>query len=101
VGERKSHWHKLLITRSIRLTLNPGIGIATRTGVKKLLACALLALGLTFNVEAQRTPPTYPAPIPSTGRFPVPDPGSTAVLLGIGLAALGGLGAVFRKKDQT
>ena len=61
--------------------------------MKKCLASALLALGLILDVQAQRVP----NPDPTTTVRAVPDPGSTAVLLGLGLAAL----AVYRKKDQT
>ena len=56
--------------------------------MKKCLASALLALGLILDVQAQRVPTTI---------VRAPDAGSTAVLLGLGLAAL----AVYRKKDQT
>jgi hypothetical protein len=52
--------------------------------MKKFLACALLALGLTFNVEAIITPVPSPTPPPSR----VPDNGSTAVLLALGALAL-------------
>jgi VPDSG-CTERM motif len=58
--------------------------------MKKFLTFALLTMGLILNAGAQTTNFLPPAP--------VPDPGSTAVLLGIGLAALA---AVYRKKDQT
>ena len=57
--------------------------------MKKCLASALLALGLILDVQAQR--------VPTTTVRAVPDAGSTAMLLGLGLAAL----AVYRKKDQT
>jgi hypothetical protein len=51
--------------------------------MKKYLASALLALGLILNVEAQTyTTTTYIKPAP------VPDNGSTAVLLGVGLLGL-------------
>jgi hypothetical protein len=57
-----------------------------RKTMKKYLACALLAIGLTLSVEAQTTYTTngWVPPPPVT----VPDNGSTAVLLGAGLAAL-------------
>jgi hypothetical protein len=54
--------------------------------MKKFLAIALLTMGLILNVGAQIRPTTA---------ISVPDPGSTAVLLGIGLAAL----AAWRRKN--
>ena len=56
--------------------------------MKKILALALLTVGLILNVGAQTTPIL-------AGAVSVPDPGSTAVLLGIGLAAL----AAWRRKN--
>ncbi len=54
--------------------------------MKKYLACALLAIGLTLNVEAQTTTlTTYSRPAT------VPDNGSTAVLLGFGFLTLAAL----------
>ena len=52
--------------------------------MKKYLAAALLAVGLIMNVQAQ----TYTRPVTYTRVVSVPDSGSTAMLLGIGLAAL-------------
>ena len=48
--------------------------------MKKFLAFALLTMGLILNVGAQA--------YTTTRIVAAPDPGSTAVLLGIGLAAL-------------
>jgi VPDSG-CTERM motif/PEP-CTERM motif len=50
--------------------------------MKKSLAFALLTMGLILNVGAQTTPALAVVTVP------VPDPGSTAVLLGLGFAAL-------------
>jgi VPDSG-CTERM motif/PEP-CTERM motif len=47
--------------------------------MKKFLPFALLTMGLILNVGAQTT---------TTRIVAAPDPGSTAVLLGLGLAAL-------------
>ena len=85
--------------------------------MKKLLASALLAIGLILNVEAQTTRPGPPFVVDSPGppfvvdspgppsgvnppgrpTFSVPDAGSTALLLGLGFAALA---AVRRKINQ-
>jgi hypothetical protein len=52
--------------------------------MKKCLASALLAIGLILNVQAQQRVPNDP----TTTVRAVPDNGSTAVLLGVGLVAL-------------
>jgi hypothetical protein len=59
--------------------------------MKKYLACTLLAIGLTLNVEAVLIPP----PDPETPPVAVPDNGSTAVLLGLGVLTLA---ALYRKR---
>jgi hypothetical protein len=74
--------------------------------MKKLLASALLAMGLILNVEAGPPGPPFvvnpPGPPfvvnpPGSPTFSVPDGGSTVLLLGLGLAALA---AVRRKINQ-
>jgi hypothetical protein len=67
--------------------------------MKKFLASALLAMGLILNVEAQTTRPGPPVGVnpPGPPTFSVPEPGSTALLLGLGFAALT---AVRRKINQ-
>ncbi|HEY5742826.1 MAG TPA: VPDSG-CTERM sorting domain-containing protein [Terrimicrobiaceae bacterium] len=58
--------------------------------MKKYLACALLAIGLTLNAEAGIiNPPPTPPPVT------VPDNGNTAVLLGLGILTLA---ALYRRK---
>jgi hypothetical protein len=52
---------------------------SSSAAMKKFLAFALLTMGLILNVGAQTT---------TTRIVAAPDPGSTAVLLGLGLAAL-------------
>lgn len=59
--------------------------------MKKILAFALLTMGLILNVGAQTTP------ILAVPTVSVPDPGSTAVLLGLGFAAL----AAWHRKNQA
>ena len=54
--------------------------------MKKFLACALLAIGLTLNVNAQVETP--PAGGPGVKVPSVPDNGTTAVLLGLSAVAL-------------
>ena len=57
--------------------------------MKKFLAATLLALGLILNVEAQSYTITSTSAITYTRpTVSVPDNGSTAVLLGIGLLGL-------------
>jgi hypothetical protein len=56
---------------------------SSSAAMKKFLAFALLTMGLILNVGAQTTPV-----LAVVTPVPVPDPGSTAVLLGLGLAAL-------------
>jgi hypothetical protein len=52
---------------------------SSSAAMKKFLPFALLTMGLILNVGAQTT---------TTRIVAAPDPGSTAVLLGLGLAAL-------------
>ncbi|HEY5811738.1 MAG TPA: VPDSG-CTERM sorting domain-containing protein, partial [Terrimicrobiaceae bacterium] len=59
--------------------------------MKKYLACALLAIGLTLNAEAGIIITDPPPPPPVT----VPDNGNTAVLLGLGILTLA---ALYRRK---
>jgi hypothetical protein len=74
--------------------------------MKKLLASALLAMGLILNVGAippgppfgiQPPGPPFGIQTPGPPTFSVPDGGSTVLLLGLGLAALA---AVRRKIIQ-
>ena len=63
--------------------------------MKKYLACTLLAIALTLNAEAvffDPDPDDEPPPAAS-----VPDNGSTAVLLGLGVVAI----AAFHRKKAT
>jgi VPDSG-CTERM motif len=88
----KTYELNILIINDKRLSPDAGITLASSTGasMQKILTFALLTMGLVLNAGAQ-TANFLPPPAS------VPDPGSTAVLLGLGLAAL----AVYRKKDQT
>jgi hypothetical protein len=70
--------------------------------MKKFLMFALVTMGLIMNAPAP-PPPGVPGPPfvvnpPGPPTFNVPDGGSTALLMGLGLATLA---AVRRKKDQT
>jgi VPDSG-CTERM motif len=80
--------------------------------MKKFLMFALVTMGLIMNAPAPPPPgvpggppfvvnppgPPFVVNPPGPPTFNVPDGGSTALLLGLGLAALA---AVRRKKDQT